>query len=139
MGMGGWASSISMVSDQRLDDRDSTPGREKMVFPLASVFRPALRSTKSPKCSFPGVKHGQVVTPTTHPFLVPRSRMSKSDTSFRLWRPHGGSGISLLFTMGMSIHVPSWVLTCVPVRTPQSGAGFKQRDFRGLFACRATK
>jgi hypothetical protein len=37
---------------------------------------------------FPGLKHGQGVTLTTHPHLVPRSRMSRSYTSsFKLF--HG--------------------------------------------------
>jgi hypothetical protein len=33
---------LSIVSDCRLDDRGSIPGRGKMIFPLASVSRSAL-------------------------------------------------------------------------------------------------
>jgi hypothetical protein len=48
---------------------------------------------------FPGVKHGQGMTLTTHPNLVPRSRMSKSYTSFPPCYLHGGSGTALLYFM----------------------------------------
>jgi hypothetical protein len=37
---------LSIVSDYRLDDRGSIPGRGKRIFPLASVSRPALRPTQ---------------------------------------------------------------------------------------------
>jgi hypothetical protein len=39
--------------------------------------------------SFPGVKRGRGVTLTTHPHLVPRSRMSRSYTSSPPKRHHG--------------------------------------------------
>jgi hypothetical protein len=41
-------SSISIVSDYRLGDQGSIPGRSKGMFPLASVSRPALRPTQPP-------------------------------------------------------------------------------------------
>jgi hypothetical protein len=43
-----WHSSVSIVSDCRLDDRGSIPSRGKGFFPLASVSRPALRPTQPP-------------------------------------------------------------------------------------------
>jgi hypothetical protein len=57
-----------------------------MIFPLASVSRSALRPTQPPAQRVPGVlspglKRGRGVTVTTHPHLVPRSRMSRSYTS----------------------------------------------------------
>jgi hypothetical protein len=42
--------------------------------------------------SFQGVRRGRGVTLTTHPRLVPRSRMSSSCTSPPHWRLHCGSG-----------------------------------------------
>jgi hypothetical protein len=56
------------------------------IFPLASVSRPALGPTQPPvqwvpEVLFPELKRGRGVTLTTHPYLVPRSRMSRSYTS----------------------------------------------------------
>jgi hypothetical protein len=45
---------------------------------------------------FPGIKGGRGVTLTTHPHLVPKSRLSKSDKSSLSCRMHGGSGTALL-------------------------------------------
>jgi hypothetical protein len=45
---------------------------------------------------FRGVKHGRVVTLTTHLHLVPRSRISGSYTSCLPCCLHGGSGMALL-------------------------------------------
>jgi hypothetical protein len=58
-----------------------------MIFPVASVSRPALWPTQPPVQWVPGVlspglKRGRGVTLTTQPHLVPRSRMSRSYTSF---------------------------------------------------------
>jgi hypothetical protein len=63
--------SITIVSDYRLDDRGSIPGRQR-IFPLTSVSKPDLRSTQ-PSCTmgtggpFLGLKHGRSVALTTHP------------------------------------------------------------------------
>jgi hypothetical protein len=62
------------------------PGRGERIFPLASVSRPALGPTQShvrwvTGAISPGVKRGRGVMLTTHPHLVPRSRMSRSYTS----------------------------------------------------------
>jgi hypothetical protein len=63
-----------------LGDRGSIPGRSERIFPLASVSRPALRPTQPPVQWVPGVlslgvERGQDVMQTTHPHLVPRSKM----------------------------------------------------------------
>jgi hypothetical protein len=70
------ASSVSIVSDYRLEDRGSIPGRDKGLFPVVSLSRPALRAIQwVPGTLFPGVKRGRGVTLTTHSHLVSRSRM----------------------------------------------------------------
>jgi hypothetical protein len=64
----------------------SIPGRNERILPLASVCRPTLGPTQPPVQWVPGVlspglKRGRSVTLTTHPHLVPRSRMSRNYTS----------------------------------------------------------
>jgi hypothetical protein len=63
------------------------PRQRQRIFPLASVSRPALEPTRPPAQWVPGVlspglNRGRDVTLTTHPHLVPRSRMSRRYTSF---------------------------------------------------------
>jgi hypothetical protein len=70
----------------RLGCRDSSPVRGERIFALTSVSRPAVGPIQPPVqwvlgVLSPGVKCGQGVTLTTHPHLVPRSRMSSSYTS----------------------------------------------------------
>jgi hypothetical protein len=60
-----------------------------MIFPVASVSRPALKPTQRPTQWIAGVKRGCCATLTTHPFVVPRSRMSRSYTFSFFWRMHG--------------------------------------------------
>jgi hypothetical protein len=82
-------SSVSIVSGYRLDDRAievRSPAEEKGFFPL--IFCVQTGSWAHPvSCTMGtgvlslGVKSGQGVTPTTHPYVVPRSRMSRSYTS----------------------------------------------------------
>jgi hypothetical protein len=64
---------------------------------LASVSRPALMPTQPPaqwvpEVLSPGIKRGRGVTLTTHPHLVPKSRMSRSYISSPPWRLHGLAG-----------------------------------------------
>jgi hypothetical protein len=70
-----------------LDWTGFSPGRGERILPLSSVSRPALRPAQLPVQWVPGVlspglKRGRGVTLTTHPHLEPRSRMSRSYTSF---------------------------------------------------------
>jgi hypothetical protein len=78
-------SSVSTVSGYGPDDRAiGVRSRQRQeIFPLASASRPVLRPTQPPVQWAPGVlcprlKRGRGVTLTTHPHLVPRSRMSRS-------------------------------------------------------------
>jgi hypothetical protein len=69
----------------RLGDRGSIPDRGERIFPLTSVSRPALGPTQPPvqwvpRVLSPGVKRCRGVTLTTHPHLVPGSRVSRSYT-----------------------------------------------------------
>jgi hypothetical protein len=62
------------------------------IFLLVPASRPALRPTQPPinwvpGVLSPGVKRGRSVTLTTHPHLVPRSRMIRSCTSFHPQTP----------------------------------------------------
>jgi hypothetical protein len=74
----------------RPGDRGSIPGRSKRIFPLTSVSRPALWPTQLPvqwvlEVLSPGVKRGRGVTLTTHPYLGPRSWMSRTYTLHHLY------------------------------------------------------
>jgi hypothetical protein len=68
-------SSVSIVSDCGLDGRvmqDRSLEKEKRIFPLTYVFRPAVEPTQLPvqwvpRVLSPGVKRGRGVTLTTHP------------------------------------------------------------------------
>jgi hypothetical protein len=82
-------SSVSIVSGYGLEDRETEvrfPAETKGFFSQASVSRLALGPTQPPvqwvpRVLSPGLKRGRGVTLTTHPHLVPRSRMSRSYTS----------------------------------------------------------
>jgi hypothetical protein len=82
-------------------DRGSIPGRGKRICPLASVSRLALGTTQPPVqwipgCLSPGLRRGRGVMLTTHPHLVPRSRMSKRYTRLPLsaFMACGGTALS---------------------------------------------
>jgi hypothetical protein len=78
------------VSGYRLYDRAiqvRSLAETKGFFSLASLYRPAVGSTQTPVqwvpgVLYPGLKRGRGVTLTTHPQIVPRSRMSRSYTSY---------------------------------------------------------
>jgi hypothetical protein len=82
-------SSVSVVSGYGLDDQAievRSPAEMKGFFPVASVSRPALGPTQTPVQWVPGVlspglKRGWGVMLTTHPYVVPTSRISGSYTS----------------------------------------------------------
>jgi hypothetical protein len=85
-----WAGQLSHYSvwlrAGRLGDWVSIPGRDERIFPLTSVSIPAVGPAQPPVQWIPGVlfpelKSGRGVTLITHPYLVPRSRMSRSCTS----------------------------------------------------------
>jgi hypothetical protein len=59
-----------------------SPWHSERTFPLALVSTPALPPTQSPIQQEPGVERGQGVTLTTHPHLMPRSRMNPSPLVF---------------------------------------------------------
>jgi hypothetical protein len=87
-------SSVSIVFGYGLGDRGSIPGRGERIFPLTSVSIPALGPTQPPVqwvpgVLSPGVKRGRGVTLTTHPHLVPRSRISRNYTASPPKRLHG--------------------------------------------------
>jgi hypothetical protein len=75
------------ISQNWMTGRSSfDPRQRQKIFPLSSVSGPALGPTQPPVqwihgVLSPGVKRGQGVTLTTHPYLMPRSRMSRSYTS----------------------------------------------------------
>jgi hypothetical protein len=84
-----------IMSVYGLDDRaiEIRSPERRMIFPL-TVCRPALGPTQPPVqwvpgVLSPGVKRGRGVNLTTHPHLVPRSRMSKSYISSPSKRLHG--------------------------------------------------
>jgi hypothetical protein len=89
-------SSVNIVSDHGLDDRaievQSPAGAKDLSSNLcvetSSGAHPA-SCTMGTGGHFPGVKRGQGVTPTTHPLLVPRLRMSRSYISSPPKRHHG--------------------------------------------------
>jgi hypothetical protein len=101
------------VTEYRLDDLHSIPGRGKQFF-LWSVSIPALRLTQPPIQWVPGVIPGGKAWPGSDAYysrhLVARSRMSTSCTSSSPWRLHGGSRTALdkasLYYQTIMAHLP---------------------------------
>jgi hypothetical protein len=89
-------SSVKIVSDYGLDDQAigvRSPAEAKNFFSILCVqtgsgAHPA-SCTMGTGGPFPGAKRGRGVTVTTHPHLVPRSRISWSYTSSPPKRLHG--------------------------------------------------
>jgi hypothetical protein len=74
-----WGTSVSVVSDYRLDEPGSIPGRRKDFYSSLCVQT----SSEAHPASYPmsistGVKRGRGVTLTTHLHLVPRLRKCRS-------------------------------------------------------------
>jgi hypothetical protein len=83
------------------------PRQGKRIFPVVSVSRQVLGPTQPsvrwvPGVLSPGVKRGRGVTLTTHPHLVPRSRMSRSYTSSLPSASMACSGTAFNY-----LHIPS--------------------------------
>jgi hypothetical protein len=107
---GARGSSVSILSGYGLDNRaigvrSPAEAREfssSLCVQTGSGAHPAscTMGTGSP---FPGAKPGRGVTLTTHPPLVPRSRMSRSYTSSPPSATMGCSGTSLPFTLLISV------------------------------------
>jgi hypothetical protein len=81
-----WGNSVSIVSDYGLGDWGSVPGRDKgfsfqLLRPDWLWNPPSLLSNGFRGVPSPGVKRSRGVTLTTHPHLVPGSRMSRCYTS----------------------------------------------------------
>jgi hypothetical protein len=75
-----WGRSVSIVSDYRLDNQGSIPGKRKdfsssLCVHTGAEAHPA-SCTMDTGGPFPEVKCGRGVTQTTHPHLVPRWSMS---------------------------------------------------------------
>jgi hypothetical protein len=146
-------SSVSAVFGYGLGDRGSIPGRGWRIFPLASVSRPALRPTQPPVQWVPGVlssrvKRGRGVTLTTHPHLVPRSRMRSYTSSPPPSASMACSGTALLtvFTLYLiyrlhfqTADVNAKVLNCVVAPRTDTGKCFtndgKSSSFRNVLFC----
>jgi hypothetical protein len=77
-----WGSSVSIVSDYKLDERGSIPGRGKLF--ISSLCVQTSSQAHPASCPmgtgghFTGVNHGRGVTLTIRLHLVPSSRMSRS-------------------------------------------------------------
>jgi hypothetical protein len=63
------------VSDYRLDEWGSIPGSGKKIFPQTSSEAHQASYPIGTVGLFPGTKRGRGVTLTTHPHLMPRSKM----------------------------------------------------------------
>jgi hypothetical protein len=86
-------SSVSTVSDYILDDRAievrSPAGAKDFSSNLWVQSGSGAHSAPCTGGPFPGAKRGRGVTLTTHPHLVPRSRMSRGYISSPPKRRHG--------------------------------------------------
>jgi hypothetical protein len=91
------------------------PRQRQRIFPPASCpdqlwGTPSLLSNGY-RGSFPGVKRGQGVTLTTHPYLEPKSRMRRSYTSSPPWHLHSASRTAYLPLRPDRLRQTQWVPT----------------------------
>jgi hypothetical protein len=91
-----WGSSVSIVSDYRVDDPVFNPRQRQRIssslcVQTSSEAHPA-SCTMGTGDPFPGVKCRRGVMLTTLPHPVPRSRINRSYTSSPPWRLPGGGG-----------------------------------------------
>jgi hypothetical protein len=97
-----WGSSVTTLSDYRLDYRGSVPGRGKEFFltPLCPdrLWSPPACCTMGTGGAFPGSKARPGRDSDHSPHVVPRSRMSKS-YALSPCRLHDGSGTALLYLL----------------------------------------
>jgi hypothetical protein len=104
--------SVSIVSWLQTGCLGFNPQQRQMIFPLASVSRPALRPTQ-PRIQWVlvvlslGVKCDQGVMVTTHPHLLLRSVMSRSYNFCPPCCLHGSSRTALLL-LYMNISSKIW-------------------------------
>jgi hypothetical protein len=96
-----WGSSVSILSERKVDDWGSISGKDKALFcyPLCPgpLWGPPSLRSKGYRWSLPGGEawHGRDADHSPH--LGPRSRMSSSYYFSSSWRLHGGSGTALLY------------------------------------------
>jgi hypothetical protein len=94
----GVAQSVYWLTKDWTTGRSGFHSRQRQrIFPLVSVFRPALGPTHHtiqwvPGVLSPGLKRGRGVTLTTQPHLVQRSRMSRSYIFSPPWHLHCVAG-----------------------------------------------
>jgi hypothetical protein len=134
--VGSRCSSGSIVSDYGLDDRAigvRSPAGQR-IFPLTSVSRPAPSPTQPPVQWVPGVlSSGQsavgALTLTTHPHLVPRSRMSRSYTSSPPCATMACSGTALFLCIGHRIDSVRYFCPPVSCMELADGCGGNSDEF----------
>jgi len=85
----GPGSSVDIATDCGLDGPGSNPGGDEIFRPSRPGPGAHPASCKTGTRSFPGVKCGRGVLPTTHPLLVPRSWNSRAIPLPTLWATPG--------------------------------------------------
>jgi len=85
----GPGSSVGIATDNGLDGPGSNPGGDEIFRPSRPALGPTQPPVKWGTGSFPGVKCGRGVLPTTHPLLVPRSWKSRAIPLPTLWATPG--------------------------------------------------
>jgi hypothetical protein len=103
----------SIVPDCKLDEHQSEfdPRHRQMIFPVSSVYRPAVRTIQPPiqwiQGSFPGGKARTRRDADHSSQLVPWSRMSRICISSPPFRLHCGSGQLYFYITITIVHEPN--------------------------------